>query len=67
MKKANAAKVMKHFNDQQNKLNKGGSILSTDSKILGVYGKTVEGNSPNKKQPRVEVQQVFKTKPFNFG
>jgi len=57
---------MKHFNDQQDKLNKGGSILSTDSKILGVYGKTVEG-SPNRKQPRVEVQQVFKTKPFNFG
>jgi len=66
MKKANAAKVMKHFNGQQDKLNKGGSILSTDSKILGVYGKTVEG-SPNRKQPRVEVQQVFKTKPFNFG
>jgi len=66
MKKANAAEVMKHFNDQQDKLNKGGSILSTDSKILGVYGKTVEG-SPNRKQPRVEVQQVFKTKPFNFG
>ncbi len=42
------------------------AILSTDSKILGVYGKTVEG-SPNRKQPRVEVQQVFKTKPFNFG
>lgn len=66
MAKTNSAKVMKHFNDQQDKLNKGGSILSTDSKILGVYGKTVEGD-PKRKQPRVEVQQVFKAKPFNFG
>jgi len=66
MAKTNAAKVMKHFNDQQDKLNKGGSILSTDSKMLGVYNKKVEG-SPNRKQPRVEVEQVFKTKPFNFG
>jgi putative ubiquitin-RnfH superfamily antitoxin RatB of RatAB toxin-antitoxin module len=67
MKKANAAKVMKHYNDQQDKLNKGGQILDADKKMLGIYGKMVEGNSTSKKQPRVEVQQVFKTKPFNFG
>jgi putative ubiquitin-RnfH superfamily antitoxin RatB of RatAB toxin-antitoxin module len=38
---------------------KGKSILSTDKKMIGIYNKTVEGNSPKKKQPRVEVVQEF--------
>ena len=38
---------------------KGKSILSTDKKMIGIYNKTAEGNSPKKKQPRVEVVQEF--------
>lgn len=40
---------------------KGKSILSTDKKMIGIYNKSAEGNSPKKKQPRVEVVQEFFT------
>ena len=38
---------------------KGKSILSTDKKMVGIYNKMAEGNSPKKKQLRVEVVQEF--------
>lgn len=38
---------------------KGKSILSTNKKMVGVYNKMAEGNSPKKNQPRVEIVQEF--------